>query len=110
LVIIKSQGKLYDDDGITPEAFENEKYEILYFSGEINTGQIVVNLTSETGIDYKSKNRKMELIIYNLQSEPTEVKINGKNHNSDWNAGTGTLSIDFTWKADLEQSITIFTE
>lgn len=62
----QSSGELYNDDGETPDAFENGAYEILHFKASAAAHSLLVTLTPETGKSFSSENKKFTLILHNM--------------------------------------------
>jgi oligosaccharide 4-alpha-D-glucosyltransferase len=70
----KSNGKLYNDDGETPNAFEKGKYEIINFKSEYKKNWLTLEINNEIGKNYKSSSKKINLIIHNVSDKPKKVK------------------------------------
>ncbi|MEN8185859.1 MAG: TIM-barrel domain-containing protein [Bacteroidota bacterium] len=98
--VTKSSGKLYNDDGATPNAFEKGKYEILNFTGSTNNNELVIEINSETGKDFRPKNKEIELIIHNISSKPKKIK----HYKYHWNSNKKTLTIPVI---DIKKELTI---
>jgi oligosaccharide 4-alpha-D-glucosyltransferase len=75
----KSEGQLYNDDGNTPEAFENGAYEILHFTSMVSGKELSIQLQTETGKSFTSANKQVNLILHNIASKNIKVSVNGKN-------------------------------
>ncbi|WP_025665500.1 glycoside hydrolase family 31 protein [Aquimarina megaterium] len=105
--IKNSSGKLYDDDGKTPNAFEKGKYEILRFDSTLSDKELSIALTSEKGANYTSIDRKVTLIIHNIHASPKSVTISGASPLFDWDEEHGTLNIDFDWNSAKAKSIDV---
>jgi len=110
-----SSGKMYDDDGETPNAFEKGEYELLTFKSELNSDELTINFNSNQG-KYKTKpgSRNINLIIHNLNSKPKKlivgdqkIKISksesGKTY---WNTEDKSLTVNFDWSGE-DKSIEI---
>ncbi|MBV8667473.1 MAG: DUF5110 domain-containing protein, partial [Burkholderiaceae bacterium] len=104
-------GKLYDDDGKTPNAFEKGKYEELHFSSRYNSGndggKLVLTLASERGPKQAAMARNVELIVHQVDAKPKQVAVGGRAVPFSWNADSRTLAVTVSWKASAEQSVTI---
>jgi alpha-glucosidase (family GH31 glycosyl hydrolase) len=72
-----STGKLYNDDGKTPNAFETGNYEILNFKSEIKDKIVSINISPEVGKNYNSSDKNITFIIHNLN--PKKITYDGKN-------------------------------
>ncbi|MBC7643474.1 MAG: DUF5110 domain-containing protein, partial [Flavobacterium sp.] len=71
-----SSDRLYNDDGITPNAFEKEKFEILNFESKINKKTVVLKLNTEIGKSFESADKNVNLIIHNIK--PKKIIVDGK--------------------------------
>lgn len=74
-----SVGKLYNDDGLTPNAFENGAYEQLQFSSVTSAKSLIIVITTEAGKLYASRNKKIHIQVHNLLKKPKKVTLNGVN-------------------------------
>lgn len=83
-----SDGKLYNDDGITPFAFEKGQYEILYFSAENNSDNSVITITPEIGENFNSEEKNIRLLLHHFDKNPKKITINNKKTTFKWNGNT----------------------
>jgi len=102
-----SHGKLYDDDGITPNAFEKGKYEILSFKSEIRNENISIELNTNLGVNFKSTDRRINLIVHNLNKKPARVLVNAEECLYKWNEVLKTVEIPFDWKKGTNPKIEV---
>lgn len=98
-----STGKLYNDNGETPQAFEKGQFEILNFNGNVNGNTLVLKLTATVGKNYVSTDKNVTVVVHNLKAK--RIFVNGqetvfKNNNE-------TLSIPITWKKGTAPEIKI---
>lgn len=98
-----SSGKLYNDNGETPQAFEKGQFEILNFNGNVNGNTLVLKLTATVGKNYVSTDKNVTVVVHNLKAK--RIFVNGqetvfKNNNE-------TLSIPITWKKGTAPEIKI---
>lgn len=101
-----SEGFVYNDDGITPNAFEKGKYEIIEFESEVNNDKILFEIEIEAGENFTSNNKNIQLIIHNLKSSPKKVKKCFRNIDYQWNKTDNTLQIPIQLKTK-EHKITL---
>ncbi|MBN2175668.1 MAG: DUF4968 domain-containing protein [Bacteroidales bacterium] len=106
--VSESSDQLFDDDGITPKTFEKGQYELLTFTGITELKQIKINLDSKTGDHHKAINRKVELIIHNIATEPQKIKVNKTEVPFEWDEGSGRLVIRMDWLAGKNVNIELF--
>jgi oligosaccharide 4-alpha-D-glucosyltransferase len=77
---IQSAGKLYNDNGTTPSAFEKGEYEILNFNSNYNVNKnlktVLLNFTTEIGKLYQGSDKNVNLILHNCKAKA--IAIDGK--------------------------------
>ncbi|HLA57073.1 MAG TPA: TIM-barrel domain-containing protein [Flavobacterium sp.] len=99
-----SKGKLYNDDGKTPDAFSKGRYEILDFASSFQGSVITINLASENGKSFQPTAKNATLIIHNITQNP-QVTINGKI--STFKTSKNTIEIPVSWEKGKSQEIKI---
>jgi alpha-glucosidase (family GH31 glycosyl hydrolase) len=62
--VTDSEGMFYDDDGKTPETYENGRYEILRFYSKIRGRKIKITIKSEKGNNFVAKERNIMFMVY----------------------------------------------
>lgn len=73
--IPSSFGKLYNDDGTTPNAFEKGEYELLTFNSHNANNVLKINFSNEVGKNFISKPKNINLIIHNIHAK--KIFVNG---------------------------------
>jgi len=89
----ESENIVYNDDGMTPNAFEKGNYEIIEFESEVKHAKLNFEFDIETGANFNSKTKKIQLIIHNLKSPPKKVRKGYKRIDYTWNTSDNTLRI-----------------
>lgn len=102
-----SESSLYNDDGLTANAFEKGAYEILEFEAELEKRWLVIEIDSKIGKNYTITKKHIEFIIHNIQAAPKQIKINGKKVKGSWNQTKNTISIPVTYDMEAELIIKI---
>ena len=74
--VTNSTGKLYNDDGATPNAFEKGQYEILNFNSNNNNKTLVVKMSTVTGKNFTSADKNISVLIHNIK--PKRIFVNGQ--------------------------------
>ncbi len=96
--VSKSEYSLYNDDGLTADAFEKGMYEMLNFSAYNNPETLNVELYKETSSPkYLKTTYNIKLCIHSLEYRPKSVSINGKKIKSkeiSWNPVTNKLIVN----------------
>lgn len=72
-----SFGKLYNDDGTTPNAFEKEQFEILHFESNKQNREVTLKIYTEVGKNFIGIDKNINLILHNIT--PKNVMIGNKN-------------------------------
>jgi oligosaccharide 4-alpha-D-glucosyltransferase len=72
----KSTGKLYNDDGITPNAFEKGQYEIVNFNSTTNGKSLVIKLNAAVGKNYSAMDKNVAVLIHNIKAK--RIFVNGQ--------------------------------
>lgn len=88
-----SKGNLFDDDGVTPEAYEKGNYELINFTSHTSKKNLKIRFESEKGESFVAVNREFELIVHNVAKQPKKVKLAGKKVDFSWNAEKNLLSV-----------------
>ena len=76
--VANSSGKLYNDDGTTPNAFEKGQYEMLNFTSTINNKTLVIKLATTTGKNYTSTDKNVAVLIHNIKDKVKHIYVNGQ--------------------------------
>lgn len=105
--ITNSQGNLYNDDGITPNTFEKGAYELLTFISNWTGDNLGITFTAETGTQYQTSNKKIQLIVHNVLNQPDAIEVDGKRAQINWDKSAGRLSIPVNWNTAAKAKINI---
>ena len=76
--VANSSGKLYNDDGTTPNAFEKGQYEILNFTSTNNNKTLLIKLASTVGKNYTSTDKDVSVLIHNIRDKVKRIFVNGQ--------------------------------
>ncbi|MCF6131085.1 glycoside hydrolase family 31 protein [Flavobacterium wongokense] len=74
--VANSSGKLYNDDGATPNAFEKGQYEMLNFTSTNNSKALTIKLSSTVGKNYASADKNVSVLIHNIKAK--RIFVNGQ--------------------------------
>ena len=74
---LKSEGKLYNDDGETPNAFEKGAYEILHFNSNTSAKTLTLQIRPETGKSFLATEKNVNLLVHNIP-KALKLLVNGK--------------------------------
>ena len=76
--VAHSNGMLYNDDGVTPNAFEKEQYEAVHFSSNTSAKSLIIKIATVSGRNYTSKNKNVSVFIHNISNKAKRIFVNGK--------------------------------
>ncbi|SNR15825.1 glycoside hydrolase family 31 protein [Tenacibaculum jejuense] len=105
--VTKSSRELYNDDGVTANAFEKKQYEILKFSSKTKQKSISIQLKAQIGENFKKSKKEINLIVHNIKSKPKKVKTNNKKVEFTWDSTKNQLVIPVQWDTSKSNKITI---
>lgn len=103
----ESSGQLYNDDGLTPNDFENGAFELLHFESELEKDALQLEFRAETGSKFSTSTKIIEVVIHNISTQVKSIKIDGKTIKGNWNSNSKTLSIPFKWDTKSKMEIKI---
>ncbi|UMB55155.1 DUF4968 domain-containing protein [Lutibacter sp. A64] len=99
---------LYNDDGATKDAFEKGMYEILTFEAEQEKRWFNIDFEAETGSEFQTSIKNINLIIHNVTKFPKKVKLGKKRiKNGGYNSKNNTVIIPITWNTSKEFELKI---
>ncbi|MGD9782790.1 MAG: TIM-barrel domain-containing protein [Kiritimatiellia bacterium] len=93
-----SAGQFYDDDGKSPRALDERRYELLRFRSERGAqGGLVLRLDGDRH-DYPGRPdaRIIRFIVHNLAKPPAQVAVDGRKIPVDWRDGLLTVAVDWS--------------
>ena len=99
----KSKRTYYNDNGITPKAFEKGMYESLTFKSGVDKKWLEINFEAKTGRKYKTSTKKVELVIHNMTWPPKKILVNGKKVN--FKKEENQVRIPLRWNTKKEMKI-----
>jgi alpha-glucosidase (family GH31 glycosyl hydrolase) len=79
--IKNSNGMLYNDDGLTRNAYENGMFEVLNFKSKYNRNRLRIKISDKVGKNYNFQPKNINLIIHNVTKIPKKVKGYSYNFN-----------------------------
>ncbi|MCK8524347.1 DUF4968 domain-containing protein [Aquimarina sp. D1M17] len=105
--VTNSSGRLYDDNGKSPRAFENAKYELLKFESKLGVDNVIITLSSEKGASYASDKREMVLILHNFEKSPSTIMVDNVPAKFEWDDEKKLVKLSFKWSANINASIEV---
>ncbi|MCI2228218.1 DUF5110 domain-containing protein [Polaribacter sp. MSW13] len=103
----ESKRQFYNDDGLTGNAFEKGKYELLEFKSELTESCLEIDFKAEFGENWKSSEKEVSLIIHNLTLNPKKIKVAGKRKQISTEKNTLTIPVKWNPKKELKIKITL---
>ena len=104
----ETESKLYNDDGLTANAFEKGDFEILEFKSRTDEEFLNIDFNAAFGENWNSKEKEIKLILHNIKWNPSEIMIDGKNYQI--TKKNNTLEISFIWNSKKELKVKIATK
>ncbi len=100
--ISKSNYKLYNDDGITPNSFEKSNYELIQFDAFRKKKNLTLSIQQVHKYE-GSKSKEIVCILHNIVNEPKSITYNGKTVKSSYDKTTKIVrvTINFDQKGAL---------
>ncbi|WGH75967.1 glycoside hydrolase family 31 protein [Tenacibaculum tangerinum] len=95
--VVKSNDVMYNDDGVTPNAFEKGAYELLTFKSNNTTKRIILELKANTGENYNTNQKQIDFTIHNISKKPTYIKKCGKKIPFKWSPTTQKVQFSTDW-------------
>jgi oligosaccharide 4-alpha-D-glucosyltransferase len=74
--LANSSGKLYNDDGQTPNALEKEQYELIHFNSTNDGKTLVIKLNSTVGKNYTASEKNISVLVHNIK--PKRIFVDGQ--------------------------------
>ncbi|WP_293871362.1 TIM-barrel domain-containing protein, partial [Flavobacterium sp.] len=102
-IVSKSAGKLYNDDGFTPNAFEKGQYEMLNFTSTNKDKVLTIKLTAETGKNFQAKDKTVSVLIHNIKAK----RIFVNNHEQIYKTFLEPLQLNVTMTKGTTQEVKI---
>ncbi|BDD09987.1 alpha-glucosidase [Fulvitalea axinellae] len=116
-------GRMYEDDGVTKDAYARRKSEMLDFSGEVDSKCLSLNLDRDVAGKYDSmpENRTVTVEAIGFSKKPKRVLVNGKKVKAVdgvseldnvkdgfyWDSTSGKLFVRFRWEGVSEASVLV---
>lgn len=105
--VAAGSGKLYDDDGATPQAYEQGKYELLHFSSRYQGRRLRIAISSRLGPHYQRVARSIKLQVHRIAARPAGVRVDGAPAAFSWDAQRRLLTVAMTSGQRAASSIEI---
>lgn len=87
-----AKGKLYDDDGATPDAYEKGKFEIVRFASRYRGDALALTVSRETGHAQRQSDRTLDMVVHNVAEKPKRVLVDGRPAAFAWQRATRQLA------------------
>jgi len=105
--VSSGSGKLYDDDGLTANAYEQGQYELLSFTSKLQGRELNINVSSEAGKQYQRPDRSIALQVHNVVRAPSVVRVDGKAVMFVWDETSKLLSVTMPASGAASRSVSI---
>ncbi len=99
-----SQGHVYDDDGVSPDAFANGQFERIQFRSErTSEGVLTLHVGGERhAYPGRPDQRQLQFRIHGLDKAPSAIRIDGVDivEDAKWNKELNQLHFSVEWAGD----------
>ena len=102
-----SQGKLYEDDGATADAYARGQYEIARFSGQAAAGGFEIAIDTEVGQSWQPVVRSYALTVHNVARRPRSVTLDGKAVAARWDGKKNVLEVALPARAVMRAKLAV---
>ena len=103
----ESERIFYNDDGLTANAFEKGKYEMLEFESGITKRCLEIDIDTELGENWIPSEKEITLVIHNIKWNPKKIKVNGKRKRISLEKNKLTIPVKWNPKKELKVKITL---
>jgi alpha-glucosidase (family GH31 glycosyl hydrolase) len=103
----ESEREFYFDNGTTPNAFEEEAYEILELESEVKEGILELEIETETGKKYTASEKNLTFVVHNFSEEPKGITCDGKSIKGVFDKKNQTFTFDVKYITKKESEIKI---
>ncbi|MCK0123762.1 DUF4968 domain-containing protein [Gelidibacter sp. F2691] len=102
-----SKGQLYNDDGVTANAYENGNYELLNFESELCKTKLEFEFEAKVGSAFSVQSKQIDLVVHHITAKPKWIKLKRQKIAFDYNEDNTTVTIPFEWNTanDLKLNI-----
>lgn len=87
------KGKIYDDDGKTPDAYQRGQYQLLHFASSVAGDTLAIDLSDETGKHYTPAPRDVRFVIHNIGARPAGASLDGRPLPFEWDQQRRQLTL-----------------
>jgi alpha-glucosidase (family GH31 glycosyl hydrolase) len=101
--LTNSIGKVYNDDGLTPNDYEKEAYELLNFSSTNKDKVLTLKLNTETGKNFQTTDKTVSVLIHHIKAK--RIFVNGQERV--YKTFNEPLQISVDWKKGTTQELKI---
>ncbi len=110
--IAQAQGEMYEDDGVTPDAFNKGKYRlhrfVSHFEGDVaTTASLQIQLQQQVGKSMKAQNKQITLYVHQLKKTPKQVQYEGRDVIFEWDAASQMLKAQISFSPKSSNLIRI---
>ncbi len=101
-----SESRIYNDDGLTAEAFEKGFYEIIQFRSSLEKDQLTIMIDVDKN-NLQEGDKQIRMVIHNLTKKPRKIRLDGKKVRSEWNKKDRILTVESTYGSKNSKQISI---
>lgn len=103
----RASGKLYDDDGVTAQAYEKGAYSLLRFNSAVKGRQLDISFSSQQGRLMPASDRTIKLLVHGIRSKPAQVLSQKQSLPFVWDEQKQLLSVDVHWQKNTVHHLNV---
>ena len=102
--IARSQGSMYEDDGLTAQAYQQGLYRIHRFASDFQRhskgrSSLQIRIRQQNGSKMHAANKHIDLHVHQVDQAPKRVSMNGRAVKFVWDATTNLLNVQIRTSA-----------
>jgi alpha-glucosidase (family GH31 glycosyl hydrolase) len=98
---------LYNDDGLTQDAFQKKEFEMLKFKIKKEESSITILCSADTGNNYETEQKRIDFVIHNLDKKISQTEIIDGELPIKIDSVLNKITTSFIWDTDSNEKITL---
>lgn len=98
---------LYNDDGLTQDAYRKKEFEMLKFKIKNEESSITILCSADTGNNYETEQKRIDIVIHNLDKKISQTEIIDGELPIKIDSVLNKITTSFIWDTDSNEKITL---
>lgn len=106
----ESKGQLYNDDGLTADAFKKGQFELLRFKSTVLDHKIKIDCIAtrqESDTTFQAQTKQLTLVVHNIDFKPRSIVRGGENMDFIYDKTKKLVAIPIEWQKNNELKLNI---